>query len=46
MSDPQKRLEDMDRVGIDIEVISLSTPNIFFADEKQQPGVARIINDA
>jgi aminocarboxymuconate-semialdehyde decarboxylase len=46
MSDPQKRLEDMDRVGIDVEVISLSTPNIFFADETRQPEVARIINDA
>ena len=46
MSDPNKRLEDMDRVGIDIEVISLSTPNIFFADETRQPEVARILNDA
>jgi len=46
MSDPQKRLEDMDRVGIDVEVISLSTPNIFFADAGQQPEVARVINDA
>src|SRR4030095_6684042 len=46
MSDPDKRLEDMDRVGIDTEVISLSTPNIFFADEARQPEVARILNDA
>jgi aminocarboxymuconate-semialdehyde decarboxylase len=46
MTDPDKRLEDMDRVGIDVEVISLSTPNIFFADENQQPEVARILNDA
>lgn len=46
MTDPAKRLEDMDRVGIDVEVISLSTPNIFFADESQQPEVARILNDA
>ena len=46
MSDPQKRLEDMDRVGIDVEVISISTPNIFFADETRQPEVARILNDA
>jgi aminocarboxymuconate-semialdehyde decarboxylase len=46
MSDPDKRLEDMDRVGIDVEVISLSTPNIFFADESRQPEVARILNDA
>jgi len=46
MSDPAKRIEDMDRVGIDVEVISLSTPNIFFADETRQPEVARILNDA
>ena len=46
MSDPNKRLEDMDRVGIDVEVISLSTPNIFFADESRQPEVARTLNDA
>jgi aminocarboxymuconate-semialdehyde decarboxylase len=46
MTDPAKRLEDMDRVGIDVEVISLSTPNIFFADEHHQPEVARMINDS
>ena len=46
MSDPNKRLKDMDRVGIDVEVISLSTPNIFFADETRQPEVARTLNDA
>jgi aminocarboxymuconate-semialdehyde decarboxylase len=46
MTDSAKRLEDMDRVGIDTEVISLSTPNIFFADEGRQPEVARIINDS
>jgi aminocarboxymuconate-semialdehyde decarboxylase len=46
MSDPNKRLEDMDRVGIDVEVISLSTPNIFFADETRQPEIARTLNDA
>jgi len=46
MTDSDKRLEDMDRVGIDVEVISLSTPNIFFADETRQPEVAKILNDA
>ncbi|MEK6321894.1 MAG: amidohydrolase family protein [Acidobacteriota bacterium] len=46
MSDPDKRLQDMDRVGIDVEVISLSTPNIFFAGESRQPEVARMLNDA
>lgn len=46
MSNVSQRLEDMDRVGIDCEVISLSTPNIFFADEAQQPEVARVLNDS
>lgn len=46
MSDPVRRLEDMDRVGIDTEVLSLSTPNIFFADETRQPELARVINDS
>lgn len=46
MSDPSKRLEDMDRVGIDVEVLSLSTPNIFFANADRQAEVARLINDA
>ena len=46
MTDVDKRLEDMDRVGIDVEVVSLSTPNIFFADETRQPEVARELNNA
>ena len=46
MTDVAKRLEDMDRVGIDVEVISLSTPNVFFADAQQQSAIARMVNDA
>ncbi len=46
MTDPGKRIEDMDRVGIDVEVLSVSTPNVFFADEHRQPEVARALNDA
>jgi hypothetical protein len=46
MTDVAKRIEDMDRVGIDVEVVSLSTPNVFFADAKGQPDVARMMNDA
>lgn len=46
MTDVAKRLEDMDRVGIDVEVVSLSTPNVFFADAAHQPEIARIVNDA
>jgi aminocarboxymuconate-semialdehyde decarboxylase len=46
MTDVTKRLEDMDRVGIDVEVVSLSTPNLFFADAPHQPAIARLVNDA
>src|SRR5260370_32953639 len=46
MTDVAKRLEDMDCVSIDVEVISLSTPNVFFTDAEHQPGIARMTNDA
>ena len=46
MTDVGKRLEDMDRVGIDVAVLSLSTPNVYFAEAKDQPAVARLVNDA
>ena len=46
MTDPQRRLEDMDRVGIDVEVLSVSTPNVFFAEGERQVDVARELNDA
>jgi aminocarboxymuconate-semialdehyde decarboxylase len=46
MTDVGKRLEDMDRVGIDVEVVSLSTPNVFFAGAQHQPEIARMVNDA
>jgi aminocarboxymuconate-semialdehyde decarboxylase len=46
MTDVAKRIEDMDRVGIDVEVVSLSTPNVFFADAHNQPAVARLVNNA
>ena len=46
MTDVSKRIEDMDRVGIDVEVVSLSTPNVFFADANDQPDVAKMMNDA
>jgi aminocarboxymuconate-semialdehyde decarboxylase len=46
MTDPARRLEDMDRVGIDVEVLSLSTPNVYFAPPARQAEVARLVNDA
>src|SRR5881397_3298863 len=46
MTDVARRIEDMDRVGIDVEVVSLSTPNVFFTTADHQPLVARMINDS
>ena len=46
MTDVSKRIEDMDRTGIDVEVVSLSTPNVFFTGAKHQPAVAAMINDS
>ncbi len=46
MTDPARRLEDMDRVGIDVEVLSLSTPNVYFAPPERQGEIARLVNDA
>jgi aminocarboxymuconate-semialdehyde decarboxylase len=46
MTDVAQRLEDMNRVGIDIEVVSLSTPNVFFTDANHQPEIARMVNDS
>ncbi|HMG56581.1 MAG TPA: amidohydrolase family protein [Kofleriaceae bacterium] len=46
MTDPGQRLADMDRVGIDVEVLSVSTPNVFFAEGEGQVAVARSVNDA
>lgn len=46
MTDAALRLTDMDRAGIDIAVLSLSTPNVFFAEGGAQTPVARMVNDA
>src|SRR5688500_1027397 len=46
MTDVSKRIEDMDRVGIDVEIVSLSTPTAFFTNAKHQPSVAARINDS
>jgi aminocarboxymuconate-semialdehyde decarboxylase len=46
MTDVAKRIEDMDRAGIDVEVVSLSTPNVFFTDAAHQPEVAKMMNDS
>tara|TARA_R110002126_G_scaffold5453_51_gene29000 strand:- start:2551 stop:3516 length:966 start_codon:yes stop_codon:yes gene_type:complete len=46
MYDIDHRLREMDRKGIDIRVLSLSTPNVYCWPEGGQVGVTRDINDA
>jgi len=46
MFDVDERLRQMDRKGIDIRVLSLSTPNVYLWDEQQQIRICREINDA
>ncbi|HKV40802.1 MAG TPA: amidohydrolase family protein, partial [Blastocatellia bacterium] len=46
MTDASQRIDDMNDAGIDVEVVSLSTPNVFFTDAASQPEVARMVNDA
>jgi aminocarboxymuconate-semialdehyde decarboxylase len=46
MTDPVARIEAMDAARVDVEVLSLSTPNVFFAPPEEQAEVARLVNDA
>jgi aminocarboxymuconate-semialdehyde decarboxylase len=46
MTDLAARLDAMDAAGIDIAVLSLSTPNVFFLPAEGQPDLARRMNDA
>src|SRR5438552_15456430 len=46
MTDVAKRLDDMDSGGIDTEVLSRSTPYVYFVEGKAQAEVARLANDA
>lgn len=46
MTDLAARLDAMDRAGIDVAVLSLSTPNVFFLPADRQADLARRMNDA
>ena len=45
MEDAEKRIVDMDRIGIDIQVLTLSTPNVFFSTRKRNLYLAQLSND-
>lgn len=46
MFDIGHRLRDMDKKGIDMRVLSLSTPNVYVWPAAEQPAMARLMNDA
>ncbi|REE07385.1 aminocarboxymuconate-semialdehyde decarboxylase [Paraburkholderia sp. BL27I4N3] len=47
MFDPDDQLRDMDRKGIDMRILSLSTPSVYlFDDAKQREAACRDNNDA
>src|SRR5437588_8513485 len=46
MTDMAQRLETMDRYAVEVAVLSLSTPNVFFLGPDEQPALARQMNDA
>ena len=46
MWDYERRIEDMDAAGVDIAVVSLTCPNVYFGDADTSLAAARSINDS
>ncbi len=44
-SSTEERLEKMDAIGIDVQLLSLSAPNVYFADGGLSVDLARMTND-
>ena len=45
MLDYEKRIIDMDLAGVDIAIISLTTPSVYWANKSQAINLSKIIND-
>ena len=41
----EQRLEDMDRIGIDVQVLTLTSPSVYFSTRKRNLYLARMSND-
>ena len=45
MTEPARRIEDMDKCGVDMQIISLTAPNVNFVEAEQGLELARAAND-
>ena len=44
--DVERRLAAMDEAGVDVQVLSLSAPNVYWTDDENSRDLARLVNDA
>jgi len=45
MFDYRMRIDAMDKAGVDVAVVSLTCPNVYFGDEQTSAKAAKLIND-
>jgi len=41
----EKRIAEMDSLGVDVQVLALSAPNVYFPDERLSRALAQMTND-
>lgn len=46
MFDYERRLSDMDAAGVDVAIVSLTCPNVYWGGQEVSSAAARIINDS
>ena len=45
MENPEERIADMDRLGLDLQVLTLSTPSVYFSTRKRNLYLSKLAND-
>ncbi|MCZ6605106.1 MAG: amidohydrolase family protein, partial [Alphaproteobacteria bacterium] len=45
MLDYDRRIKDMDAAGVDLAIISLTTPSVYWADQAEAARLSRTVND-
>ena len=46
MWDYDLRIENMDKAGVDVAIVSLTCPNVFWGDREVSLRAARMVNDS